>query len=148
MESNERLASNGQSPPNWSKEGNLNRKSFSVGTFLFYYFVQVVNVYRLITRNTVEEKILGLQKFKLMTANTVISRDNASLSSMNTNQIFDLFSLDDDDGTNVRSRNKEQGQAAATEAKGGIKAILENLPELWDSSQYNDEYDLDAYAKK
>ena len=28
---------------------------------------KVVNVYRLITRNTVEEKILGLQKFKLKT---------------------------------------------------------------------------------
>ena len=31
---------------------------------------KVVNVYRLITRNTVEEKILGLQKFKLKTANS------------------------------------------------------------------------------
>ena len=34
---------------------------------------KVVNVYRLITRNTVEEKILGLQKFKLKTANSGIS---------------------------------------------------------------------------
>ena len=34
---------------------------------------KVVNVYRLITRNTVEEKILGLQKFKLKTANSGIT---------------------------------------------------------------------------
>merc|ERR1719288_712676 len=53
---------------------------------------KVVNVYRLITRNTVEEKILGLQKFKLKTANSVITKDNSSLSSMATDQLFDLFS--------------------------------------------------------
>lgn len=34
---------------------------------------KVVNVYRLITRKSLEEKIMGLQKFKLMTANTVVT---------------------------------------------------------------------------
>ncbi|CAB4066569.1 BTAF1 [Lepeophtheirus salmonis] len=56
---------------------------------------KVVNVYRLITRNTIEEKILGLQKFKLKTANTVISSENSSIESMATDQIFDLFSLEE-----------------------------------------------------
>merc|ERR1719392_615919 len=53
---------------------------------------KVVNVYRLITRNTLEEKIMSLQKFKLHTANSVITKDNSSLSSMATDQLFDLFS--------------------------------------------------------
>lgn len=48
---------------------------------------KVVNVYRLITRSTVEEKIMGLQKFKLHTANTVISPENASLETMGTDQV-------------------------------------------------------------
>lgn len=48
---------------------------------------KVVNVYRLITRSTVEEKIMGLQKFKLLTANTVISAENSSLDTMGTNQV-------------------------------------------------------------
>lgn len=48
---------------------------------------KVVNVYRLITKSTVEEKIMGLQKFKLVTANTVISTDNASLETMGTDQV-------------------------------------------------------------
>lgn len=48
---------------------------------------KVVNVYRLITRGTLEEKIMGLQKFKLMTANTVISCDNAGLETMATEQV-------------------------------------------------------------
>lgn len=50
---------------------------------------KVVNVYRLITRNTVEEKIMGLQKFKLLTANTVISTDNSSLETMGTDQVIE-----------------------------------------------------------
>ena len=67
----------------------LEFKKFSFNT------KQVVNVYRLITRNTLEEKILGIQKFKLKTANSVITKDNSSLSSMATDQVFDLFSLDE-----------------------------------------------------
>ncbi len=43
---------------------------------------KVVNVYRMITRATIEEKIMSLQKFKLHTARTVISSDNADISSM------------------------------------------------------------------
>lgn len=53
---------------------------------------KVVNVYRLITRQTVEEKIMGLQKFKLLTANTIISTENASLETMRTEQVrFERF---------------------------------------------------------
>jgi len=49
---------------------------------------KVVNVYRLITRSTVEEKIMGLQKFKLLTANTIISTENTSLKTMATDQVI------------------------------------------------------------
>lgn len=38
---------------------------------------KVVNVYRLITRGTLEEKIMSLQKFKLNIANTVVSQVGA-----------------------------------------------------------------------
>lgn len=55
---------------------------------------RVVNVYRLITRGTLEEKIMGLQKFKMNIANTVISQENTSLQSMGTDQLLDLFTLD------------------------------------------------------
>merc|ERR1719189_3307572 len=55
---------------------------------------KVVNVYRLISKGTIEEKILGIQQFKLKTANTVISADNSSVSSMmsNSDQILERFS--------------------------------------------------------
>jgi len=48
---------------------------------------KVVNVYRLITKGTLEEKILGLQKFKLLTANTVITQQNSALENMRTDGV-------------------------------------------------------------
>lgn len=52
---------------------------------------KVVNVYRLITRNTLEAKIMGLQRFKLNVANSVVNQQNAGMDSMETDQILDLF---------------------------------------------------------
>lgn len=37
---------------------------------------------------------MGLQKFKMNIANTVISQENTSLQSMGTEQLLDLFTLD------------------------------------------------------
>lgn len=54
---------------------------------------KVVNVYRLITRGTLEEKIMGLQKFKLLTANTIISEENGALETMGTDQVNSLANI-------------------------------------------------------
>ncbi|XP_015784868.1 TATA-binding protein-associated factor 172 [Tetranychus urticae] len=101
---------------------------------------KVVNVYRLITKGTLEEKIMGLQKFKMTIANTVISSDNSQLQTMGTDQLLDLFCLDNKNGPD----NKE----GPGNAKGsGVKSVLENLPELWDTNQYEDEYDLSNFIE-
>ena len=52
---------------------------------------RTVNVYRLLTRGTLEERIMGLQRFKLDVANAVVNTENASLASMDTTQILELF---------------------------------------------------------
>ena len=52
---------------------------------------------------------MGLQKFKLKTANTVISKDNASLKSMGKEQIFELFSLDAGSGKKA-AKKESSGQ--------------------------------------
>jgi TATA-binding protein-associated factor len=54
---------------------------------------KVVNVYRLITRGTLEEKIMGLQRFKLNIASSVVTQQNAGLGSMNTGEVLDLFKV-------------------------------------------------------
>ena len=33
-------------------------------------------------------------------------------------------------------------------AKGGLKAVLEGMADLWDEAQYNVEFSLDAFMKK
>ena len=83
---------------------------------------------------------MAWQKFKLKTANSVITKDNSSLSSMATDQLFDLFSLEEPEDASNENENKDQ------KANGGVKAFLDNLPELWDDSQYSSEYDMDAYS--
>ncbi|XP_073832127.1 histone acetyltransferase 1 [Musca autumnalis] len=103
---------------------------------------KVVNVYRLITRKSLEEKIMCLQKFKLLTANTVVSSENASLDTMGTGQIFDLF--------NLNERNKEaEKQTSLASASGqlSMNAIIENLPELWSEQQYDEEYDVTNFVQ-
>lgn len=52
---------------------------------------RTVNVYRLLTRDTLEEKIMGLQQFKLDVAAAVVNQDNVSLSGMDTSRLLDLF---------------------------------------------------------
>lgn len=97
---------------------------------------RVVNVYRLITRGTLEEKIMGLQKFKMSIANTVISQENASLQSMGTDQLLDLFTLDKDGAAE---------KADTSSGKTSMKSILDNLGDLWSQDQYDSEYSLDSF---
>ncbi|XP_011495991.1 PREDICTED: TATA-binding protein-associated factor 172 [Ceratosolen solmsi marchali] len=106
---------------------------------------KVVNVYRLITRQTLEEKIMGLQKFKLLTANTIISTDNASLETMKTEQLLDLFSLDNDKKIQSDTIVEETGVTKMNTLPGVNKTVLDILPELWEHQQYDDEYDMDSF---
>ena len=100
---------------------------------------KVVNVYRLITRNTLEEKIMSLQQFKIHTAKSVISDENSSMGSMQTDQVLDLFSLD--------SGAASKAQEASSGGGGGAKAVLDSLPELWNEEQYSEEYNMDSFIK-
>jgi len=52
---------------------------------------KVVNVYRLISRGTLEEKIMSLQDFKKKVARTVVSADNTNVMTMDTQSIMTLF---------------------------------------------------------
>ncbi|OLY80671.1 TATA-binding protein-associated factor MOT1 [Smittium mucronatum] len=110
---------------------------------------KVVNVYRLITKNTLEEKVMGLQAFKLNIANTIVNQQNAGLNSMNTSEILDLFSLA---GKRV---DEKSTSGSGSGGNGGIDGVgkqpvsaskaVESLGELWDPNQYESEYSLDSF---
>ncbi|GAB1607432.1 TATA-binding protein-associated factor 172-like [Argonauta hians] len=121
---------------------------------------KVVNVYRLITRGTLEEKIMGLQKFKLTVANTVISQDNSSLRTMGTDQLLDLFNLDVYQKNTDKSETKDSSSSGGGGGGGGgsnkkqgnnpqesIRSILDGLGDLWDEKQYENEYNLDTFLQ-
>ncbi|XP_024523098.1 TATA-binding protein-associated factor BTAF1 [Selaginella moellendorffii] len=112
---------------------------------------RVVNVHRLIMRGTLEEKVMNLQRFKLSIANTVINADNASISSMDTGQLLDLFTFDGKKA-NVpgTSKDKEEEAAGSSGSKGGkgLKSMLSSLEDLWDQSLYHEEYNLGQFVSR
>lgn len=105
---------------------------------------KVVNVYRLITRKSLEEKIMGLQKFKLLTANTIVNDQNASMDTMATEHLFDLFTLTDKVSS---AANDNEGKSTGA-AQVTLKQALETLPELWKDKEYEEEYDMTQFIKK
>ncbi|KAI0180227.1 hypothetical protein GGR52DRAFT_233826 [Hypoxylon sp. FL1284] len=117
---------------------------------------KVVNVYRLITRGTLEEKILSLQAFKMDVASTVVNQQNAGLGTMDTDQILDLFNLGDS-GPNLISDKPQSGIEGREEdmvdvetgdvRAPGKKAWADDLGELWDNRQYEESFDLDGFLK-
>ncbi|EMD00379.1 hypothetical protein BAUCODRAFT_144057 [Baudoinia panamericana UAMH 10762] len=116
---------------------------------------KVVNVYRLITRGTLEEKILSLQRFKIDVASTVVNQQNAGLGTMETDQILDLFNLGETDpnlslGEGGDANKVDESNAVDDEGnvkEKGKKGILDELSELWDDKQYEEEFNLDGFLK-
>lgn len=92
---------------------------------------KVVNVYRLITRNTLEEKIMGLQRFKLSVAGSVVNQENKGMESMETDQILDLFDVN---GPNPGPRSGEQEEETQRKSKGvSQKAFLASIEAMQDT---------------
>lgn len=118
---------------------------------------RVVNVYRLITRDTLEEKIMGLQKFKMNIASSIVNQQNSGLASMDTHQLLDLFNSDsvgkeDEEGVKEEKMDSGAGTGAnvadvASEDGLGGKAgsAVKELGELWDTKQYEEEYNLSQF---
>eukprot|EP00798_Chlamydomonas_sp_ICE-L_P022197 gene22197-29257_t len=101
---------------------------------------RTVNVYRLLMRDTLEERIMGLQKFKIEVANSVINQDNMSLKEMDTDKLLDLFSEE--------QAGKGKEGAKDGKAKSGLQAVLADMGELWDESQYDNEFSMKSFMDK
>ncbi|XAR57644.1 Nucleoplasmin ATPase [Bertholletia excelsa] len=112
---------------------------------------KVVNVHRLIMRGTLEEKVMSLQKFKVSVANAIINAENASLKTMNTDQLLDLFTTTETKKGAASLKGSDGNVEGDTKLIGtgkGLKAILGGLEELWDQSQYTEEYNLNQFLAK
>lgn len=54
---------------------------------------KTVNVYRLITQGTIEEKILQLQRKKIEISNAIVNTDNSTMHSMGTDRLLDILTF-------------------------------------------------------
>ena len=133
---------------------------------------RVVNVYRLVTRGTLEEKIMSAQAFKRHVAATVVNQQNAALSTMNTHELLDLFELAPSrpadaptpdeamlaeyaaSATGAGEKPREKPSAAHSRAatagvgggtSGGLQDLLETVGELWSAEQYEEVFDLQSF---
>ena len=52
---------------------------------------KTVNVYRLVTTGTIEEKIMELQRRKMATSDAVVNSDNSTIYSNGTDKLLDIF---------------------------------------------------------
>lgn len=104
-----------------------------------------VNVYRLITRGTLEEKIMGLQRFKINIASSIVNQQNSGLATMETNQILDLFNVSESNGTQVPSQVENGVDAEGNIIKKGRKSVFDDLETLHDESEYA--FDVDDFVK-
>jgi len=108
-----------------------------------------VSVYRLLTRDTLEERIMSLQRFKLDISNAVVTADNVSMAHMDTGQLLELFTAD----KAMSVQAKDAAAAAAAEERQrqqpqGAAAVLAGLQELWDETQYAEEFDVNAFVSR
>ncbi|KAJ8093095.1 TATA-binding protein-associated factor mot1 [Marasmius tenuissimus] len=89
---------------------------------------KVVNVYRLITKGTLEEKIMGLQRFKLNIANSVVTQQNSGLSSMDTDLVLDLFKRTNEQENAHATAKKKAKESNGPVSQKNLLAGLEDLP--------------------
>ncbi len=116
---------------------------------------RTVTVYRLLMRDTLEDKIMGLQRFKIDVANAAINQDNVSLSAMDTSKLLDLFAVSKDPSAREPGGNPDGDRLASeaetdpiSKASGGLKAMMKGLGELANESLYAEEFSLGKFMQK
>lgn len=99
---------------------------------------------------------MGLQRFKLQVANTVISQENTNLQTMGTEQLLALFQYehkqptpkpaDDDENPPQSAKEEDTSSATASSSGTGYNSLLEEWLPKWEN-QYENEYDLSEFIK-
>jgi len=112
---------------------------------------RTVNVFRLVTKNTLEEKIMKLQETKTSMAESIVNRDNSSLQDLDTSQLLDLFQVDSQqDSMEVNNNNSYNNEAESMSLKvggGAWESIVKSLPDLWEEEQYTSEFDWNQFVQ-
>lgn len=82
-------------------------------------------MYRLITQNTIEEKIMKLQETKMAMSKAIVNAENSTMYSMGTDRLLDIFTF--------RSNDSSRKGSKSTSAQS---ANLEALEEQYSGEDY------------
>lgn len=74
-----------------------------------------------------------------------MNQQNAGLATMETDQLLDLFNIGDAGVMEKEATEEDMVDVNGQVIKKGTKGVLDDLGELWDDSQYTDEYDLNNF---
>lgn len=94
---------------------------------------KTVNVYRLVTSDTIEEKMMKLQRRKKATSEAVVNSDNSTMYSMGTDRLLDIFTCRGDSSMAAAA-------AASSSTSNQGEAGSDNLLSYLDSSKASEEY--------
>ncbi|ETN72754.1 hypothetical protein NECAME_13744 [Necator americanus] len=108
-----------------------------------------VNVYRLITQGTIEDKVMSLHKFKQDTADALIGADNRSLQTMATDELMNMFILDGEQPSKENGGPEAKKKRKTATVTSDVSSVEDrwNLAELWDESQYEQQFDVSQFIK-
>lgn len=93
----------------------------------------VLNVYRLITKNTLEEKIMGIQRFKTNLANAIVNIDNASIKNVEESRLPDLLEK-------VANLEKVEPKVSQRLSKSFYSTLLKEMEEAIQYEDYSKQY--------
>lgn len=109
-----------------------------------------MTVYRLLTRNTLEERVMSLQRFKVNVAESIVNADNASVANVNPRDILDALTpaqpADEGGGDDSMSRFDLSGIGGL----GGkeVQTAIERLEKgMVDPTSYEKEFSVHAFAE-
>jgi TATA-binding protein-associated factor len=94
---------------------------------------KTVNVYRLVTTDTIEEKIMAVQQAKVRMSNAIVNSENSSMYSMGTERLLDIFTFQSGDNDTKDSSAKV--------------AALEHLDDLIDNDEEYHSLSVEEFVK-
>jgi TATA-binding protein-associated factor len=93
----------------------------------------ILNVFRLITKNTLEEKIMGIQRFKTNLANAIVNIDNASIKNIEESRLPDLLEK-------VVQMEKAEPKVGKKLSKSFYSTLLKEMEEEIQAEDYDKQY--------
>lgn len=85
---------------------------------------KVVNVYRIITKDSIDEKILLLQENKVLVSDAIVNTDNSTMYSMGTDRLLDVFTMRD---------SKPEGEGATIGLNYDLDGLIERCADDYKS---------------